>query len=41
MQLLPENPNEFVVLEDNPVPECLLNVATPFYGWQQIPDCGK
>jgi hypothetical protein len=39
IKLVPYNPKEIVLLEDNPVPPCLLNVDAPASGWNEIPNC--
>lgn len=39
IKLLPTDPDAIVFLEDNPVPECLININTPFEGWKELPVC--
>ena len=39
VMLLPSNPNAIVLLENNPVPDCLLNKAAPPQGWKKMPTC--
>ncbi|MDI3318388.1 hypothetical protein [Pinibacter soli] len=39
IKLVPDKPNQIVVLEENPVPDCLLNIDSPTGGWKTIPNC--
>jgi hypothetical protein len=39
IKILKDDPNELIFLEDNPVPQCLLDSNPPFEGWLQLPTC--
>jgi hypothetical protein len=39
IKILADDPNELILLANNPVPECLLNSDPPVEGWAQIPEC--
>jgi hypothetical protein len=39
IKILASDPDELILLANNPVPECLLNSSPPVEGWAQIPEC--
>lgn|SRR5574343_1648079 len=39
IKVLPSNPDVVLFLENNPVPDCLLQKDTPVEGWKQMPAC--
>lgn len=39
IKVKPENPELAIVLENDPVPDCLLNVSPPDEGWKELPTC--
>lgn len=40
IKFLSKNPDgEIILLEDNPVPECLLGIKPLEQGWKEIPTC--
>lgn len=39
IKILPDRPESAVLLEEEPVPECLFRVENPYDGWKTLPAC--
>lgn len=39
IKILSDDPDNLLLKENNPVPECLLDSNPPYEGWLQIPEC--